>query len=157
MATYDFSQDQLSDLIDGSGVFSSDDRDAIIQALQYVGVFSTGSESGADAHTVVVGPDDLPTVDPEVVVVTGAPDGHVNLDPANTAYIFDTIVAVDASLHGTGNHVLVTGGGNDHLVSTGSSSDFIFAGDGDNTVDAGSGNDTVVGGDGNDNFNSGSG
>ena len=49
MATYDFSQSQLSDFIDESPVFSPEDGDAIISALQKAGVFSASSPGGADA------------------------------------------------------------------------------------------------------------
>src|SRR3954449_1888838 len=152
MATYDYNNDQLGDVIESGGGFWSTDRDEILQALQQAGIFA-----GGDANVEVLGGDDQPTSGDDVAYYTEAPDHPVTLDPSVGAYIFDTNDEVDATLNGSGSEVIVTGGGDDAITSNGSSSDFIYAGDGDNTVSAGAGNDTVVGGDGNDNVATGSG
>ena len=82
MASYNYTQDQLADFVDDSGVFSSSDRDEIIHALQNAGIFSSSSPSGTDAHVHVLGPDEVPTSGDEVAYYTESPGHPVTLDPA---------------------------------------------------------------------------
>src|SRR5689334_3168818 len=137
MPTYEFSQGELGDLIEQSPVFNSEDQAAILAALQNAGVFNSGGAGGTDATTTVVDPNNIPPGGFEVVVVNGAPEGGaevsafaktasaggtpVDLPSGNTAYIFNTDDAVNATMHGGGNHVIVTGGGDDSFTSSGSS------------------------------------
>src|SRR5262245_50914493 len=99
---YEYTSDQLSYYLDDSGVFNTDDRDEIIQALQHAGLFSPSSPGGENTHVEFLNPGDAPADDTETAIYQGAPQNPVTLDPDVDAHIFATDDAVEATLHGTG-------------------------------------------------------
>jgi Ca2+-binding RTX toxin-like protein len=158
MATYDYTQQQLSDTLANSGAFTTADRNAILSGLQKLGIFGEGGTAGAlgRGESLFFGQSSTSNSE-EFLIYSGSPTGPVEVTNANRAVTFDTADGVEVEIDATGRTLVATGSGDDAITSTGSSSDFIVAGDGDNSVSAGSGSDTVYSGTGNDTIFGGSG
>lgn len=159
MTTYNYTQAELSGKIDSLAVFSADARDSILQGLNTIGLFNSGSIVGDRIRTDVIPAETVTNPDPgeEVILFTGDPVGPQTLSGDDTSAIFASDSSIDVTITAFGKAFVATDSGDDTISSTGSSTDYIFVGDGDNSVDAGSGADTIVAGSGNDTLLGGSG
>ncbi len=155
MATYDLTHSQVSDLVQGTGLFSDPEWSRILNTIEKTGVFAPGSTSGDKAHVKSLVFGKSPGPNSEILFYHGTPQGPVTDNGGADVTIFATNEDVTAKLHDGG--VIVTAGGDDNITITGNSDDTVYTGAGTDMVSTGAGDDTVYAGAGNDTLDGGAG
>ena len=155
MATYDLTHSQVSDLVQGTGLFSDPEWNRILDSIEKTGVFAPGSTSGDKAHVESLMFGESPGPNNEILFYHGTPQGPVKDNGGADVTIFATNDDVTATLHDGG--IVVSAGGDDKITITGNSDDTVFSGSGTDMVSTGAGDDTVYAGAGNDTLDGGAG
>ena len=155
MATYDLNNSEVSELVQGTGLFSDPEWSRILDTIEETGVFAPGSTSGDKAHLESLVFGESPGPNNEILLYHGTPDGPVTDTGDADAVIFATNEDVTANLDEGG--VIVSAGGDDQITIAGNSDDTVFSGAGTDMVATGAGDDTVFSGDGADTLEGGAG
>src|SRR5690242_2002368 len=102
MATYDLNHSEVSELVQGTGLFSDPEWNRILDSIEETGVFAPGSTSGDKAHLESLDFGESPGPNSEILFYHGTPTDPVKDTGGADAIIFATNEDVTAKLHDGG-------------------------------------------------------